>query len=176
MSPFQPCTGLQLVGEPGFKGGLCFTIGKTNPTLLLLHTGLLSRKGGKERSKSRVKHPSLKKISTSWYVLITWELHGTCAQPEAGSSLCSCHLIWVLFYFLLARSPWLLSCVPEHISPTARILTMCPETTKRNLYCPLLPNSAVTAFNRTQFCMCLNIINCTLCAALLFSITIIWHC
>lgn len=100
----QTCMGVRMVGEPVFKGGLRLIVDKDKSYALVATHRFTDQKigRGKGRSNREVKHPSPTKISTRWYLLITWELHGTSSQPGAGSSPCSCHLIFVFVFFWLA--------------------------------------------------------------------------
>lgn len=68
---------------------------KTNPyTLVATHRFTDQKIGMGKGGVTGAKHLSPTKISTSCFMLVTWELHGTSAQPGAGSFPCSCHPIF----------------------------------------------------------------------------------
>lgn len=95
----QTCKGMWMMGEPVFKGDGWLILDKDKSYALDATLGFTDQKTEREKGRSNrgVKYTSPIKISTRWYLLISWKLEGTSAQPGPGSSSHSCH-----HFFLLA--------------------------------------------------------------------------
>lgn len=89
----QTCKGMWMMGEPVFKGDGWLILDKDKSYALDVTLGFTDQKTEREKGRSNrgVKYTSPIKISTRWYLLISWKLEGTSAQPGPGSSSHSCH-------------------------------------------------------------------------------------